>query len=766
MDKCRLMTVLLLICAFAQAMIHARNASIAFDEGPHLAVGYTTLRTRDLRLQPVHIHPPLANVLAAAPLLLQDDLPDPRLVKGWGIASLSGVTDAVVWQYPHPRRLAIAGRLPIILMMVLLGSILFRWASDLFGPRTGLVVLVLYAFDPNIIAHGSVITTDMGVLLFGVAALFLAARDIGRPRKVVGMGAGIALGLALAAKVSAISLLPSLVLLWMLGPRTHSLRRRILATLGKLALAGLTLWAAYGFEVRSLSGFPLPLPAATHISIFRSLQDHYDLGHPSFLMGQNRNYGWWGYFPVAFALKTPLVTLLLLGLAGVLSLCQWRAWLDRLRAAPLVWLALLFFPSLYAISALVSSVNIGYRHLLPILPFLFIFIGWQFTPGSLPCASAIKQLAIRTGSCGLLVLYIIGTMRISPNYLAYFNPLAGGPGEGYRYLVDSNLDWGQSLWQLRDWMQDRDVERIAYAHFSPARPEVYGIEADLLPPSPHAVSFAPFNPAPGTYAIGATVLQGVYTPDVNTFAWFRNQEPLERLGHAIFIYEVPPRQEPSWSAICADPAPMLSPERVQAGFGRSGLREILFDCRQSWIYPTGGQPGGIILPPGIAGPPGTVREISARHPDGSPLYDVYRVETVRIAPERRVGNVDVDGPLVFIGYQVDRTDIHPGEPVELQAFWVVQETPDRPLSLMAHLVGPDDAPIAVADGLGVPLDQWCPGDTIVQRHKLVVPDGTPPGPYSLLTGAYWLDTMERWGIRLEDGSSSDRLVLTELGVLE
>ncbi|MEA3397818.1 MAG: hypothetical protein U9R05_10190, partial [Chloroflexota bacterium] len=150
----------LLLAYFAQGLYHARHASITFDEGPHLAVGYTTLRTGDLRLQPVHIHPPLANVLAAAPLLLQHDLPDPRTVDGWEIASLSAVTDAVVWQYPHPARLAAAGRIPILWLGVLLGALVARWARDIAGRRAGLFALALYAFDPNLIAHGSLITTD------------------------------------------------------------------------------------------------------------------------------------------------------------------------------------------------------------------------------------------------------------------------------------------------------------------------------------------------------------------------------------------------------------------------------------------------------------------------------------------------------------------------------------------------------------------------------------------------------------------------------
>jgi len=777
--------IIILACLFAQTMGHARSCSITFDEGPHLAVGYATLRTGDLRLQPVHIHPPLANVLAALPLLGLPDLPDPRAVSGWEIASLSAVTDALVWQYPHPRRLAMAARFPIIVMTMLLGTLVFRWASDLFGPRAGLMALGLYAFDPNIVAHGSLVTTDMAVTLWGTAALFLTARYLRRPRWGCLAGAGVALGVALASKVSAMSLLPLLGVLWLLAPRLLPWRRRFLAAAGGLALAALTLWAAYGFQVRSLPGFPLPVPAATHLEIYRSLREHYRLGHPSFLMGQNSDYGWWFYFPVAFALKTPLVTLLLLAASIIANLKSQTPTPKSITCYLLFvichWGPLVLFPLIYAASTLFSSVNIGYRHLLPILPFLFIFISrmanseWRIVnhaTRNTQHASCVTRHAsrftfhvLRITLYVLLPCYLIGTLRIFPHYLAYFNLLAGGPAGGYRYLVDSNLDWGQNLWQLRDWVRENSVERVYYAHFSPDRPQVYGVEADFLPPDPRAVSFAPFDPAPGVYAAGATVLQGVYTPDVNTYAWFRAHEPLVRLGHALFVYEVPARPEPTWAAVCADPAPVLSPETVRVGFNRFDLRVILLDCWQSWVYRAARKPGGYVLPPGADPPPGATLEVAARHPDGNPFYSVYRFEDKAPAPAQLVDGVTLDGPLAFLGYQVDTTGIYPGEVIELWTFWEVKDVPNRPLSLMAHVVGSDGAPVAVGDGLGMPINQWRPGDVIVQRHRLQVPEETPEGECLLQTGAYWLDTMERWEVWDEGGNTSDRLELTTVRVL-
>jgi len=734
---------------FVQTLAHARSASLTFDEGPHIAAGYAYLRTGDLHLQPVHIHPPLANVLAAAPLLLQPDLPDPRQIDGWEIASLSAVTDTVVWQYPHPARMALAARLPIIGMTLLLAAVVCRWAADLWGPRGGLLALFLLAFDPNIIAHGSLVTTDMAVTLWGTAALFLAARALRCPRGASVAGVGLLLGLALASKVSAISLIPALLVLALLAPLP--LRHRLTAALGGLALAALVLWAVYRFEVRTVPGFPIPLPAATHLEIYRSLQEHYRLGHPAFLLGQNRDHGWWYYFPVAFALKTPLPTLLLalVALIGKPALAP-----QALRR----WMPLAVFPLVYLASTPLSSVNIGYRHLLPVLPFLFVLAGRSGTPvggrAFQAKACATLRYVSRFTYYALLSWLALGTLQVSPHYLAFFNELAGGPAGGYRYLVDSNLDWGQNLWQLRDWMRENGVERVFYAHYSPARPEVYGVSADWLPPDPRAVPFHPLDPAPGVYAIGATVLQGVYTPDVNTYAWFRVRQPLARLGHALFLYRVEPRPAPRWAALCTDAATALPPDALRAGLGRPDLRAVYVDCSQTWVSLASGSPGLLVLPPGAEPPPGAALDVPARRADGRPLYNLYWLDGA-LAPDHPL-MVTLDGPLDFLGYSL----VWREDGVELRTFWRVKEIPARPLSLMGHLLGADGAPVAVADGMGFPVDQWQPGDLILQQHRLPLPADAPPGEYTLATGAYWLDTMERWGIMVDGKPAGDQILLS------
>ncbi len=728
------LALLLLLCLFAQALGHARRSSLTFDEGPHLAAGYAYLRTGDLRLQPVHIHPPLANILAAAPLLLQPDLPDPRTVDGWGIASLSAITDTVIWQYPHPARLAMAGRLPIILMTLLLGAVVFRWARDLSGAWGEIIALTLYAFDPNIIAHGSLVTTDMATTWWGTLALFLTWRFLRasqwRRSKRYFASAGVALGLALASKVSALALIPVLVLLWLIPPG-KPLRQRLIAVAGNLLLSALVLWAVYGFEARPITGIPWPLPAATHLEIYRSLQEHYRLGHPAFLRGCNSNRGWWFYFPVAFLLKTPLPTLLLFIGALVKGIRTVRRkspahrpltpWIAR-------WGPILLFPLWYLALTPMSSVNIGYRHLLPLLPFLFIYTG---------CLLRFTFYALRFTLYMLLLWLLIGTLRIAPHYLAFFNEIIRGPDNGYRYLVDSNLDWGQNLWELRDWMRANRVERVFYAHFSPARPQVYGIQADFLPPDPRAVPFAPLAPAPGIYAIGATVLQGVYTPDVNTYAWFRTHEPVARLGHALFIYRVDPRPAPTWAAVCADPVPVLDAEVIRANLGQPQLRVLSVDCWRGWVWPTG-DTGLFVLPPDAASPPGTTLELSARHPDGRPAYQAFRADT-RPSPEHPA-EIALEGPLTFLGITTEQRP----SALEVYTWWQVTEGPiPRPFSIMGHLLNAAGEMIGQADGLAVSPTELLPGDILIQCHRF---EGAPGMPLSLRTGVYWLDTMERWPV--------------------
>ena len=786
----------LLLVFFAQTMQASRRLSLTYDEPIYTALGYADWVTRDPRWHQVIGHPPLVNLLTSWPLLLGPTHPDPTQVPGWGTEDALGFSRALVVQLGSLDRVALVTRLPVMGLALLLAAFVYRWAQQTWGGAAGLLALGLYVFDPALLAHGQLNTTDMGVTAFGVMGCYALARYLRRPSRWAFLGAGLALGAALASKASGPFWLGAAGLVMALywrpefrpGRRLALLRRWLVRLAGLVGIALFVLWAAYLFETRPLTPGGLPIPAASHWAGLPYIRAYLATGQTTFLAGRLIPGGHWGYFPLALLLKTPLPTLIGLLLALGVTVRhglgpRWSA--VPLAAVPLTYLAL----------AMLTALNIGHRHLLPLMPFLFIFIARLAAPH----AAGDRQRTLRFTphlsrliGAGLLAWYLIGTLRVAPHYLAYFNELAGGPDGGYRYLADSSLDWGQALKALKRYQDEQGGETMRLAAFSSLDPALYGLRFEPIPPTVGApiTLTARFNPAPGLYAISVTPLQGVWVLDPDTYDWFRHREPVARVGHVLFVYRVePPAPAPTWVAQCAAPTPPLSAEQVAEGFGIAGLRLLAFDCRQSWLYPTGG-PGWYVLPKGPTDE-GWVRERLARarlsfaqreHWSHRALaIYAWAGEGKALASLRRDASlpgdgtptgqespveapIRLDGPLTFLGYWVAGETAAPGQTVELTTVWRVEERPARPLSLMAHLVRADGVPIVVGDGMGVPVEQWQPGDILVQRHRLPIPPGTPPGRYRLQTGAYWLDTMARFPVLVEGQPTGDRLLLATMEV--
>jgi hypothetical protein len=394
--------------------------------------------------------------------------------------------------------------------------------------------------------------------------------------------AGLAAGAAFATKFSAVVLIPILIVLASvvvlsrapLGfdvprsrPRTATGRLSKLAVLaGALAVMAAAalalLWATYTFEARmtrdadaalALGWARLERPGLVGAGL-RALHasglvpDAYVYGlatvvrdsasRPAFLFGEIREGGWWYYFPVTFALKTPLA---LIGLLILLVLRRRGASGPRPRAWLFVWTPV----AIYAAAAMASGLDIGHRHLLPIYPFLFAAAG----------AGAAWALAAR-GAARFAVLVLCAwyggsVLRVHPHYLAYFNELAGGPAGGWRYLADSNVDWGQDLRGLKRWMDDNGVDHVKLSYFGTADPAYYGISCDRLPgktqPDPSAIVR---EIAPGdVVAASVTNLQGVFlTPEERRFMRrLRDSTAVARVGYSIFIYR------PRFAASVRDP---------------------------------------------------------------------------------------------------------------------------------------------------------------------------------------------------------------------
>ena len=542
--------------------VHAmRGHSATFDEGAHLPAGYTHLALGDHRLNPEQ--PPLVKLLAAAPLLavrpvLKTD------ARSWAAARQWEFGQSFLYRWNDADRLLFLGRLPIVALASCLLVAVFAVALRLFGRGAAAAALSLAALSPDVLAHGGLVTTDLGFALFFFLSVVTFARALDEPTALRLAAAGLATGAAFATKFSAPILVPVFLLLGLLARRPRRLATALAAT-GAVAL--LVVWASYGFRP-ALSPDPVvratlraPLEAEVSGLLPRGVvaagnaglvpEDYargllFVLTHSearrTFLRGEISDHGFPHYFLVTFLVKTPVPLLLLVALA-VARIPR----LDR-RHALVLWVPVL----VYAAFTSTRGLQIGHRHLLPLYPFLFVAAGeaaawlWSWRrPAGLVVASA------------LALWYAGGTLRNHPHHLAYFNEIAGGPANGWRWLVDSNLDWGQDLKRLAAWMRENGVPRIKLSYFGSALPSYYGIDAVALPGytaphTPHVVR----EIRPGdVVAVSATHLQGVYVDpeDRALLARFRALEPIGRAGWSIFIY----RADFAW------PAP-VQPRRREA----------------------------------------------------------------------------------------------------------------------------------------------------------------------------------------------------------
>jgi 4-amino-4-deoxy-L-arabinose transferase-like glycosyltransferase len=537
--QCRLAVAGLLLLTYGLATTSASVKSPTMDEQNHIARGLAYLGTGDPRLSVEH--PPLLNLINALPahLLLEVDLP---LDDWWEAGEWYHFADNLFWRGSlEPDQIVFLARLPSIALGLVLVTVVFRWSASLFGPRAGVLSAAVLALDPNVLAHMRFSTTDVGgallVLLAG-SGLWLATR---KPSWRSWLGTCVAFGLAFSAKLSALLFGPIMALVLLLdgvaqGPDgRRRLGRRAILFAALMVGAGVIVWAVYGFEMGAVGDDGPVLPAPRYVEGVGAILSLSGGGRPAYLMGEISERGWWYYFPVAFLVKTPLPTLALIAAAGIYGLRT-----PRRRD-----LFLLLPPIAYFLVSMASSLNIGYRHLLPMLPFLAVHSGRLLRRR--PLEPAGGRPGLRSALVALALTWLAASsLAIYPDYLAYFNALGGGPDNGWRLLVDSNIDWGQDLKQLRAWMEEQGVGRVKLAWFGSAYPDAYGIAYDPLPGVGFGSHFElwsdpPFDadcPEPGIYVISATNLAGVALPDHNLYEWFRDHNPDEKIGYSLFVYRV------------------------------------------------------------------------------------------------------------------------------------------------------------------------------------------------------------------------------------
>ena len=455
-----LVPALLAVVLLTQLLTSVRQLSQTSDEANHLHAGYRYWQCRDFGYNVEH--PPLAKLVAALPLRFMT-VRDPFPV-ACGTSPASDFATGRQFLYAdNPDRLLGAGRAAVSLFAIAILMLAWLWTRLMFGRVAAAVAAILIAFEPNLVAHGALVTTDSALtcgILASVAALWFCARRVTWTRIV---GVGVALGIAVTSKFSAIIVVPILIALLLveLAMRRHDSDGRVayarvgLAALAVVCVVLAVIWTSYGFRFSARPGAgPLRFtradwePAAPRL-LPTLLKAHIvpeayviGLGHVllqaqtgehMFLFGKVYPSGRWFYFPAVLLVKLTLPMLLLAVFAVAFP---W--WRGRARDALYVVLPAL----IYLAFAMRSRLDIGVRHLLPVIIFLAIACGVA-AGAAIHRRPSLKWLVVL-----LLIFHVATSLRAFPNYISYANELRGGPSGAYREVTDSNTDWGQALKQV------------------------------------------------------------------------------------------------------------------------------------------------------------------------------------------------------------------------------------------------------------------------------------------------------------------------------
>jgi Dolichyl-phosphate-mannose-protein mannosyltransferase len=481
-----------------QAVLAIPRLSATSDEVPHLPSGYSYWKTADFRMNPEH--PPLAKLLAAVPLIPLNPQFNTES-QSWKAAD--EVRFGPEFLYGNDAdRLLFWGRIPMILIAALGAAATFLWARDLFGPVAGLLALTLYAFCPNLLAHGMLVTTDVPLAAFTVLTLYLFWKRGKNPTWINDFITGLALGAAMASKFSG-ALVPLIILGFCL------VRKEIKSLFIMAAASLLVIEAAYLFSASPLLYF----------QNMRSVYANKTPAYEFYLLGHFNSHGWWYYFPLAFAVKAtlPVLILLVLALAGAV-----RGFIDR-------WgeMILLVAVAVFTIAATAGAGQIGVRYIMPVFPLLYIWISRT--------ASDFMKAKWRLAVLGVLLSWHVwSSVSIFPNYIPYFNELAGGPTGGPAILDDSNIDWGQAVKQAAEYVRKRGIRRDQLFFFSPFdafASQYYGLPASL---SNVDVMFrlVYYKPTPGTYIVSSHFATRVG----HMYKHFQAYKPIDRIGESLWVY--------------------------------------------------------------------------------------------------------------------------------------------------------------------------------------------------------------------------------------
>lgn len=592
----RLIVAVIMIIFTGISLLNAWNDAATYDEIAHIPAGYSYVTEGDFRLNPEH--PPLFKVLAGLPLLALDvnfdtSLPFWNEINDFGEYQQWKAGRHIMYEAGNDGdQILFWSRVPIIILSVLFGLFLLHWGRKLAGITAGLFVLLLYAFDPNILGHNHFVTTDLGIAFAIAVAFYFFLRFLKEPTWSNALVGGLFLGIAQLTKFSAIMLIPIFAAFMIAYPlfritQNGKKAKLFFATLGKglvaLLIAIIVIWVVYipvtvnmPAEVLENIGpgriaindrmrnqvsldfilaaneSPLTRPIAIYaqgvVQVFQRVAG----GNDTFFLGHVSADASPLYFPVVFLTKSTIphlifylfsallfVMLLLRSFGHMFTQSLGKSWRRFVLFVNnhFTHLAIGSFAVFYTYISITGNLNIGFRHLFPILPFLYILVATT----SIDFIRAMKNrhLAHILSYCGygLTAVMIAVTLAAYPYYTSYFNQIVGGSHNGYNFVTDSNADWGQDLKRLRIYLNEHpEIDEIRVDYFGGGKPESYFPEKFI----PWWRDKRPIEP--GYYAISVLFRQeSIYDTtktDDQTYRWLLDHEPIDQVGTSILIYKV------------------------------------------------------------------------------------------------------------------------------------------------------------------------------------------------------------------------------------
>ncbi len=493
------------------------------DEPAHIACGMEWLAKGRYRYEPQH--PPLARVAAALGPYLDGGTDNgvPEMYgEGLSILYLNGGYD---------RTLALA-RLGILPFFWIAAAVVHLWTRRYFGQAAAPLAVLCFTLLPPVLAHAGLATTDMAVTAMIGASFLSALVWAEKPTLKHSLIFGGTTALAILSKFSALAFLPVALgsaFLWFIATQRPAIsglvqkaRSCLLPLCTVMLSAFLIIWAGYRFSVGAVSFSSVPLPFPELYAGIQEVFTHNQTGHLAYLLGQIRTSGWWYFFLVALAVKTPLPFFALLP-AGTFI-----AYRGAARGA--VGIALSFSLGILLFS-LASRINLGIRHILP------VYLGFSVVAGA--GAARLIELSAERRMAGwiaaaLLLSFGINSALAHPDYLAYFNVLAGDAPENV--LLDSDLDWGQDMNRLAQRLRQAGAQQLTFTPFVSDNLQLHG-----FPPTKPS---DPLHPSPGWNAVSLTMLKKYrftyWDRYPESIYWPNKVPPGERIGKGILLWYFPP----------------------------------------------------------------------------------------------------------------------------------------------------------------------------------------------------------------------------------